>query len=100
MVTLASGVALSTPAKDLKEMRHNLQHHAPRHRSNPLYRLLLRADAPWALSYSSVAGWYEQVGLADQLVGRNISHYAQIAAKMASDRFFLSTPQPLFITLL
>jgi hypothetical protein len=76
-----------TPQKDLREIKHIIQQHAPRHRSNPLYRQLLRGDdIPWGPSISSIAGWYEHTGLADQLVADNITMYAALASKLASNR--------------
>lgn len=95
VITLRSGTPLSTPHKDLRELKHLTQQDAPRHRTNPLYRQLLRGDdIPWATSVSAAAGWYEntpgaaQYELASKLVAENISMYATLASRLASNRLF------------
>ena len=78
---------MSTPTKDLLEIRHELQQHAPRHRNNPLYRHLLReSDVPWMPSWSAVAGWFDQVGLGPQLVANSSADYVALASRLAMDR--------------
>ena len=88
VITLRNGVTLSTPLKDLREVKHIVQQHAPRHRSNPLYRQLLRGDdLPWSPSISSIASWYDTVGLSTRLIAENISMYATLASHIASNRY-------------
>jgi hypothetical protein len=87
VITLRTGVLHSTPPKDLREIKHIIQQHAPRHRSNPLYRQLMRGDdIPWGPTITSVAGWYDQVGLSEQLVADNITMYSTLASRLASNR--------------
>ncbi len=109
VITMRSGVTVPTPLSDLQEIRHVLQLSAPRHRSNPLFRHLIKADLPWMPCVSAVAGWYASVsasgsgvgvgvgegegGLESRLVAHNSSHYAALASRLAEDRYHcLSLP--------
>jgi len=84
VVTLRPGVQLHTPIKDLIELRMHLKENKL-YEGNPMYRQLLYSDIKWAPTTSVVSGFYDRIGLSDQLVANNTEQYCQIAAELVTN---------------
>lgn len=56
---------MKTPKEDINEIRKSLKMITKQKKfeSNPLHQLLLNNDSPWMPSVSTVAGFYDRIGL-------------------------------------
>ncbi len=91
VITLRSGVQLSTPKDDLREVRMYIQQASQRGgnallKSNPLSQLLRQGDVPWTRALSSVAGFFDRAGLGQHFVANSTAEYFQLATHLALHR--------------
>lgn len=88
VVTLQSGMVLSTPREDLQELRHRLmQHYQHSNHQHPVAAYLAQHDVPWVPTMSQVMSFYERNNLTEALVATSTAHYAQLAVRLLNNRF-------------
>lgn len=85
VITFDNGVVLSTPSRDLSDIRSShmasdrLDHH-------PMMKQLLTQDIPWRPTSSNLAGFYKAVGIDHYVVAKSPSHYIELANTLISNR--------------